>query len=144
MNTITYKPIGTIHTPFQTVDDAPSQPRDVAGTIEILPEYTEGLQDLEGFSHVMLIYHLHQSHGYRLKIVPRHGDTVRGVFATRSPNRPNPIGIAVVELQSIERNILAIKPVDMLDNTPLLDIKPYIPSLDKQIPAKSGWLKKEQ
>ncbi len=142
MNTITYNPIGIIHTPFQTVDDAPSQPDDVSGTIEILPELAEGLQGLDGFSHLVLIYHLHKSQDYRLKIIPRHGDAMRGVFATRSPNRPNPIGIAIVALEYIDNNILYIKNVDMLDNTPLLDIKPYIPSLDNKDIVISGWLDK--
>ncbi|MBN1948852.1 MAG: tRNA (N6-threonylcarbamoyladenosine(37)-N6)-methyltransferase TrmO [Candidatus Cloacimonetes bacterium] len=140
---IEYHPIGIIHTPFTELQEIPIQPRFAAGikgTIEVFPEYREGLQDLEGFSHIILLYHLHRSNGYKLKVIPFLDDTERGLFATRAPRRPNPIGLSVVRLQGIREGVLQIENVDMMDGTPLLDIKPYIPEFDGREEIRIGWL----
>src|SRR4030067_1143507 len=106
MNKIVYKQIVVIHSPFKNLRDIPSPPTDPAersGTVELLPQYQEGLSDLEGFSHIVQIYHLHLSEGYQLKVKPPKDDRLRGVFATRAPRRPNPIGISIVPLQKIDK-----------------------------------------
>lgn len=143
MDTITFTPIGVIHTPFDKPKGAPIQPRrsgGAEGTIELLPEYVPGLSDLDGFSHIVLLYWLHLSSGYKLKVVPFLDDVQRGLFATRSPRRPNPIGLSVVELKRIDDNVLHIRHVDMIDGTPLLDIKPYVPDFDDVSEIRIGWL----
>lgn len=143
MGKITYNPIGIIHSPFKDIKGMPIQPagaKGIAGTIEIYPEFAEGLKDLEGFSHIILIYHFHLSKGYSLKVKPFLDDNLHGVFATRAPKRPNPIGISVVRLRKIEGNILRIEDVDIVDGTPLLDIKPYVPEFDVHEVEKIGWL----
>jgi tRNA (adenine37-N6)-methyltransferase len=143
MKKIVYEPIGIIHSPFKDIKGMPIQPtgaKGIAGTIEIHPEFAEGLKDLEGFSHIILIYHFHLSKGYSLKVKPFMDENLRGVFATRAPKRPNPIGISVVKLRKIEGNILNIEDVDIIDCTPLLDIKPYVPEFDVQEIEKIGWL----
>ena len=131
---VIYHPIGVIHTPYTDKDDAPSQGAfapDVEGSVEIYPQYAEGLFKLDSFSHIVLIFHLHESKGYDLKAVSKYKEGVEsGVFAIRSPHRPNPVGITVVKLLSIDGNRLRIAGVDMLDGTPLLDIKPFITELD--------------
>ena len=143
MEEIIYKPIGTIHSPFKEVSGMPIQPagaKGVAGYIEIEPIYTEGLTGLDGFSHIILIYHFHRSHGYELKVKPFLDDELHGVFSTRAPSRPNPIGISIVKLIRIEGCTLHIEEVDILDSTPLLDIKPYVPSFDVRSADRIGWL----
>ena len=143
MKNIVYQPIGTIHSPFQTIQGMPIQPagaKGVQGTVEINPEYADGLQDLEGFSHIILIYHFHLSKGYSLKVKPFMDENLRGVFATRAPKRPNPIGISVVRLVRVEGNILRIENIDIVDGTPLLDIKPYVPEFDIAEERRIGWL----
>jgi len=140
---ITYKPIGVVHSPFSETKGMPIQPsgaKGIKGTVELLPEYAEGLQDLEGFSHVILIYHLHLSTGFSLKVKPFLDDQLRGVFATRAPKRPNPIGLSVVRLREIKENTLYIEDIDIVDGTPLLDIKPYVPEFEVQETARIGWL----
>lgn len=112
----------------------------VQGTIEVFEEYHDGLKDLEGFSHIILLYHLHLSNGFRLKIVPFMDVEPRGLFATRAPNRPNPIGLSVIQLDRIEDGMLHISNVDILDGTPLLDIKPYVPEFDAASTVRTGWL----
>jgi len=142
MKKIIYKPIGIIHTPFKDTKGTPNQPtagKTVEGFIEIQPEYIEGLDDLEGFSHLILIYHFHFSVGYTLKVKPFMHNHFRGVFATRSPRRPNPIGISVVRLVKVEEGRIYVKDLDIIDGTPLLDIKPYIPD-DRQKVERIGWL----
>jgi tRNA-Thr(GGU) m(6)t(6)A37 methyltransferase TsaA len=142
MKKIIYKPIGIIHTPFKDATGTPHQPtagKKVEGIVEIQPEYVEGLDDLEGFSHLILIYHLHLSIGYTLKVKPFMHDYFRGVFATRSPKRPNPIGISVVRLVKVKKGRIYVKGLDIIDGTPLLDIKPYIPD-DRQRVERIGWL----
>jgi len=144
MSEVSFEPIGIIHTPFKTTAEAPIQPRysgGKAGTIEIYSRFEEGLADLDGFSHLILIFHLHLSEGYSLKVKPYLDNTLRGVFATRAPRRPNPLGLSVVRLDKIEKNILYVSNVDMVDGTPLLDIKPYVPEFDKDEKIEIGWLK---
>jgi tRNA-Thr(GGU) m(6)t(6)A37 methyltransferase TsaA len=143
MEEITYQPIGTIHSPFKEVTGMPIQPsgaQGVAGFIEIRPEYAEGLADLDGFSHIIVLYHFHRSTPCRLKVRPFLDDTLRGVFASRAPSRPNAIGISVVKLVRVEGCTLHIEEVDILDSTPLLDIKPYVPSFDVRSADRTGWL----
>jgi len=146
MKGIIYKPIGIIHTPFKDVKEMPIQPigaKGIQGTINIEPEYVDGIKDLEGFSHVFLIYHFHLSQGYSLQIEPFMDDDLHGVFATRAPKRPNPIGISVVRLARVEEGLLHIEDVDMVDGTPLLDIKPYVPEFDALKAERIGWLFKK-
>ncbi|MFO7827920.1 MAG: tRNA (N6-threonylcarbamoyladenosine(37)-N6)-methyltransferase TrmO [Bacteroidales bacterium] len=143
MNLLNLQSIGTIHTPFKTTDGMPIQPtgaRGTKGTIEVHPRYAEGLKDLDGFSHVILIYHFHQTKTYELIVKPFLDDEPHGVFATRAPKRPNPIGISVVKLIKIEDNILFVENIDVLNGTPLLDIKPFIPDVDSPEVDKLGWL----
>ena len=118
----------------------PAGARGVAGTVEVLPEYCDGLKDLEGFSHIFLIYHFHLSQGYSLRVKPFLDDSMRGVFATRAPKRPNAIGISVVRLVEIEGCTLCIEDVDIAEGTPLLDIKPYVPQFDAREAERIGWL----
>ncbi len=146
MQKIQYKPIGCIHSPFHDIADMPIQPigaKGIAGTIEIHPQYTEGLKDLEVFSHVILIYHFHLAKSYSLKVKPFLDKQLRGVFATRAPKRPNPIGISVARLKRIEGDILYIEDIDVVDGTPLLDVKPYVPEFDAREVYKIGWLSKK-
>ena len=143
MNRIQYKPIGIIHSPFKEAKGTPIQPTasvDNKGTVEIFPEYIEGLKDLENFSHIFLIYHFHLSKKTSLKVKPFMDNIERGIFAIRAPSRPNSIGISIVRLTKIEDNILYINDVDIIDGTPLLDIKPYIPEFDIRKVTKNGWL----
>lgn len=144
---IVYQPIGVINTPFDSREGMPIQPsgaEGIEGTILLNEELKEGLVDIEGFSHLILIYHFHKSEGYRLICEPFMDDTPRGVFSIRAPKRPNPIGISVVKLLRKERNILYIANVDMLDGTPLLDIKPYVPEFDAVDNVKLGWLSQKK
>jgi tRNA-Thr(GGU) m(6)t(6)A37 methyltransferase TsaA len=143
MDEIKYKPIGIIHSPFRDIAGMPIQPsgaEGIEGTIELREELIEGLKDLSGFSHIILIYHFHKSQGHALSVKPFLDDNLRGVFATRAPRRPNPIGISIVELLKTEGNLLSIKNVDVIDGTPLLDIKPYVPEFDMQRADRIGWL----
>ena len=145
MNDIRYKPIGVIHSPFRQPKGTPIQPagaQGIDGRVEVFPEYAQGLKDLEGFSHVILIYHFHLSKGVSLKVKPFMDGEAHGVFAMRGPSRPNPIGISVVRLVKIEDNMLHIQDIDIVDGTPLLDIKPYVPKFDVREAEKIGWLEK--
>ena len=145
--TMTIEPIGTIHTPFKDLEGMPIQPsgaKDVPGTIVLDPKFEQGLDDLEGFSHIILLYQFHQSKGYTLKVTPFLDKTQRGLFSTRAPRRPNPIGMSVVRLMKRDQNRLLIKDIDILDGTPLIDIKPYVPQFDKKDVTASGWLEKSQ
>jgi len=135
------KSIGVIHSPFTEKEQTPIQPTrsNASGFIDVFPEFAEGLQDLEGFSHLILLYVFHQSDGYYLLVKPFLDDHIRGLFATRYPCRPNPIGLSIVRLLSRRENVLNIEGVDMLDGTPLLDIKPYVPDFDVFSDVKTGW-----
>lgn len=140
---VTYRAIGTIHTPFGDVQGMPIQPPGAAGVrgrVEILPEYALGLKDLDAFSHVILVYHFHRAGPPQLTVVPFMDSQPRGLFATRAPRRPNPIGLSVVRLLGIEGNVLHVEGVDVLDGTPLLDVKPYVPQFDGPPVARTGWL----
>ncbi len=145
MNEIKYKPIGVIHSPFKEPKGTPIQPagaEDVRGTVEVFPEYAKGLKDIDGFSHLILIYHFHLARGTTLEAKPFMDDETRGIFAIRGPSRPNPIGLSVVRLIKVEGRFLYIQDVDMVDGTPLLDIKPYVPEFDTREANKIGWLEK--
>ena len=143
MTTISYRPIGIIHSPFEGIEDVPIQPVAAAGihgTIEVFAEFAAGLKDLEGFSHIILLYHFHRVTQVRLTVIPFLDREPRGVFATRAPSRPNHIGLSIVRLLGIEGNVLQIENVDILDGTPLLDIKPYVPKFDHHEVERMGWL----
>ncbi|QTA85483.1 tRNA (N6-threonylcarbamoyladenosine(37)-N6)-methyltransferase TrmO [Desulfonema magnum] len=143
MNKIEYMPIGVIHSPFKTPEGTPIQPAGGAGVeavVEIFPEYVEGLDDLEQFSHIILIYHFHMSKKFSLKVKPFLDDAFHGLFATRAPARPNPVGISVVRLLRVDKGCLHIQDIDMLDATPVLDVKPYIPKFDIRKVEKTGWV----
>jgi len=140
---ITYFPIGTIHSPFTDISGMPIQPtgaRAVRGTVEISEKYAEGLADLEGFSRIILIYAFHKCASCQLTVTPFLDTTTHGLFATRAPCRPNAIGISIVRLVAVNGCELIIEDVDVIDGTPLLDIKPYVPLFDCYPDERSGWL----
>ncbi len=143
--TVIYQPIGIIHTPFKELEGMPIQSAGAAGTtgtVEVFKTYQSGLVDLDGFSHIILIYHFHQALGFSLSVTPFLDSRPRGVFATRAPKRPNPIGLSVVKLVRIEAAVLFVENIDVLDQTPLLDIKPYVPEFDHFSADRTGWLEK--
>jgi len=139
---LTYRPIGIIHSEHTIAEKTPIQPvyaKGCKGQAEVFPEFALGLQDLEGFSHIYLIYHFHQSPRVKLIVKPFLQDVERGVFSTRSPCRPNAIGLSIVELLGRKENILYLDGLDILDGTPLLDIKPYTAKFDLHDVKKNGW-----
>lgn len=142
MSEIIYRPIGVVHSPFNEPKNVPIQPtasKGTMGTIEIYPEYVEGLRDLEGFSHIILLYYFHLIKNCSLMVKPFLDDKCHGIFATRSPARPNKIGLSIVRLIKVEKHILQIQDVDILDGTPLIDIKPFVPEFDSRKDVKIGW-----
>ena len=142
---IEFQQIGVIHTPYMKLEGMPIQPAGalgIKGTVEVFEEFQSGLEDLDGFSHIILLYYFHQSKNYKLRVVPFLDSTPKGLFSTRAPNRPNNIGISIVKLERIEERILYIQNIDILNGTPLLDIKPYVPDFDVQNDVRSGWLEK--
>ncbi|MFW6142296.1 MAG: tRNA (N6-threonylcarbamoyladenosine(37)-N6)-methyltransferase TrmO [Candidatus Saliniplasma sp.] len=142
---ITYEPIGTVHSPYKDIEGMPIQPtgaKGVKGILKLKEEYTDGLKDLDGFSHIIILYHFHLSEVYSLTVEPFLDKEERGLFATRAPKRPNPIGLSIVKLLDVEGNTLEIEDVDVLDGTPLLDIKPYVPEFDHREVESIGWLGK--
>ena len=144
---IAYTPIGVIHSPFTDLEGMPVQPsasEAATGHVIVEPGYAEGLRDLDGFSHIILLYHFHRATGYRLTVTPFLDTVARGLFATRAPRRPNPIGLSVVKLKRIDGSTLTVHGVDILDGTPLLDIKPWVPAFDMRSNARSGWLEEKQ
>jgi tRNA-Thr(GGU) m(6)t(6)A37 methyltransferase TsaA len=146
MDEIKYKPIGVIRSPFKEPKGTPMQPagaKGIRGTVEVFPEYVRGLKDIDGFSHLILIYHFHLFQRVSLEAKPYMDNKVQGVFSIRSPNRPNPIGISVVRLVRAEESVLHIQDIDVVDGTPLLDIKPYVPQFDIREVEKVGWLEKK-
>ena len=146
MDEICYKPIGVVHSPIRSEDHMPPRPvnsRGVEGTVELLPDMIDGLMDLEGFSHIVLLCHLHLSSSFSLRVKLPSDSERHGVFATRSPRRPNPIAMSVVRLIHIEGATLHIKDIDMVDGTPVLDIKPYIPLKYDEDTVRTGWLAKQ-
>lgn len=139
---IYYKPIGYVHSPHKDPNTTPVQPvfdDESEGTIEILEEYVPGLKDLDGFSHLFVCYYLHKASSVKLTVKPFLQDVERGIFATRAPCRPNPIGLSIVKLKEVSGNILHIVGFDMLDGTAVLDIKPYCEQFDKVFEPRCGW-----
>ena len=139
----TLKTIGVIRSPFRDAPGTPIQPaygEDATGTVEVFPEFAAGLQDLAGFERIWLLYWFDRSGPARLRVVPFRDTAERGVFATRAPCRPNPMGLSCVRLVSLARNILTVADLDILDGTPLLDIKPYVPVFDAHPDSRAGWL----
>lgn len=144
MDEIKYKPIGIVHSSFKKPIGVPIQSavsKNTKGTIEIFKEYSKGLEGIERFSYIILLCHLHFCKKYSLKVVPYMDKETRGVFATRAPCRPNSIGISIVHLVKVEKNIIYIEDIDIVDGTPLLDIKPYVPQFDIRKTDRIGWLK---
>jgi tRNA-Thr(GGU) m(6)t(6)A37 methyltransferase TsaA len=142
---ISVKPIGVIHSPYKESKGIPIQGRfkkDVTATAEIFPEYCDGLKDLDGFSHAFFVYHFHLSDREKLISTPYLEDEQRGIFSIRSPHRPNHIGVSIVKIEKIKDNIITFRGVDVLDGTPLLDIKPYVSYFDSRENVKNGWLEK--
>jgi tRNA-Thr(GGU) m(6)t(6)A37 methyltransferase TsaA len=140
---IRYVSIGVIRSPFKEVSGMPIQPSGARGTqgeVVLLEEHVPGLKDLEGFSHIILLYHFHLSKEPSLLVKPFLDEVPRGVFATRTPARPNPIGLSVVKLTGIRENRVLVEDIDVVDGTPLLDIKPYVPRFDCRVDAIIGWL----
>lgn len=140
---IVYKPIGIIHSPFHSLEEMPIQPTSNAsqpGSVEIYPDYIDGLKDLEGFSHIYLLYHFHKVYQSRLLVTPFLDKEPHGIFSTRAPGRPNPIGLSLVEIVRIENNLIQIAQVDVLDGTPVLDLKPYVPEFESVHDVRIGWL----
>jgi tRNA (adenine37-N6)-methyltransferase len=144
LDDIIFHPIGIIHSSFKSLEKMPIQPTSESsqpGIVEIFPEYADGIKDLEGFSHIYLIYFFHKSRSTKLQVVPFLAKEPHGVFATRAPSRPNPIGLSLVKISSIEGIIIHVERLDILDGTPLLDIKPYIPEFENIKDVQIGWLK---
>jgi len=143
MNTIKLNPIGIIHSPFKKPLGVPIQPsgaKGIEGSVEVFAEFLEGLKDIEGFSHIILIYYFHLAKRASLSVIPFMDKQQHGVFATRASARPNPIGFSVVELEKVDGNLLLVKDIDIVDGTPLLDIKPCVPQFDFSKVTKTGWL----
>lgn len=136
------KIIGVVHSPYKTTADAPFQGNDKISKIEISKEYEGGLKDIEGFTHLHVFYWLHKSKGFSLLVTTPWDTMSHGLFTTRSPHRPNPIGHAVVELVEQKDNILSVRGLDAIEGTPVMDIKPYIKKLDVKTDAISGWIEK--
>ena len=138
---ITFSPIGLIHSPFTQPADTPLQTSrsQAIGQVEVYPQFVDGLQDIEGLSHLILLYVFHQSSGFDLLVKPFLDDREHGVFATRYPFRPNPLGLSIVRLVGRRENLLDVDGIDVLDGTPLIDIKPYVPEFDLKKDVKVGW-----
>ena len=140
---IVYKPIGILHSEHTVLVQTPAQPvyaEECRGVVEIFPDFADGLKHIEGFSHIYLIYHLHKASPAQLLVEPFLQKAEHGIFATRAPCRPNPVGLSIVELVQREQNALIIRGVDILDGTPILDIKPYSSRFDQIVPRQSGWM----
>jgi len=145
MKKILLRPIGTIRTPYKTQKGMPIQGKfkpGVTGKVILFPKYAKGLKDLEGFSHAILLWYIHKSQEERLLTKPFMEDVIHGVFATRSPHRPNHIGFSIVKIEKIKGKVIVFSEVDMLDKTPLLDIKPYMAQVDSRKNVKTGWAQK--
>lgn len=144
MDEISVRPIGVVRTPYRSLDEAPIQGRfrpEAQGEIHVFEEFAAGLADVDGFSHLTLLYYFHQAREERLTVKPYLDDVTRGVFATRHPQRPNHLGLTTVRLLERRENVLVVAGVDMLDGTPLVDVKPYVPAFDREPDdVKAGWL----
>jgi len=140
---VTIQTIGIVHSPYRTREEMPIQPPGAAyveGTVEVFSQFVDGLADLGGFSHIYLLYRFHRTRKVRMRVIPFLDTVHRGVFATRSPSRPAHIGLSIVELLAVDGNRLRVRGIDILDGTPLLDIKPYVPGFDDRRGARTGWL----
>ena len=140
---ITFEPIGIVHSPFTELADMPIQPtgkKAAEGSLEIYPAYCYALADLEGFSHIYALYYFHKVNGWQPKIVPFLDNQPRGLFSTRAPRRPNPIGLSLLQILAVEGSRICVAGLDILDGTPLLDIKPYIPGFENPQDVRIGWL----
>lgn len=144
--TFVAEPIGIVHSPFKKKEDIkksrntdPKGFDDVRGELEVYPDFAEGLRDIDGFSHIIVIFAFHESHEKKILVHPPHDGKRRGVFSTRSPHRPNPIGFSVLQFILREGNVLHVQGVDMIEGTPILDIKPYTPR-DQKSDTRFGWL----
>ncbi len=140
---IEYTSIGTLYSSHKNIADMPIQPSGAAGVTGIISletQYIEGLKDLEGFSHIYVLYHFHQAREAQLTVTPFMDSSSHGIFATRAPRRPNPIGLSVLKLNNIVGNLLQVENVDILNGTPVLDVKPYVPDFDHMQVEKTGWL----
>jgi tRNA-Thr(GGU) m(6)t(6)A37 methyltransferase TsaA len=144
---VTFEPIGFVRSPYKEKRDAPRQGvvSGAEGTIELLPKsgFLHALEDLAGFERIIVLFHFHEVEGWRPKVQPPRSSVRRGVFATRAPHRPNPIGFSIVKLLRIDGLVLHVAEIDMLDGTPVLDIKPYVPYADAFPNARAGWLDEE-
>jgi tRNA-Thr(GGU) m(6)t(6)A37 methyltransferase TsaA len=143
MKILEYKPIGIVRSPFKKTEEMPIQARaagGVMGTVEVLPEYEVGLKDLEGFSHIILLYHFHQVSETKLIVTPFLDTQEHGIFATRAPSRPNPVGLSILKLLERKANLLEVENLDIVDGTPVLDIKPYVAEFDSPNADRFGWL----
>jgi len=141
--TITLAPIGVIRSPHRSAAGTPIQPtyaKGVEGQVVVDPAFEEALVDIEGFEHIWLVYHFDRAASFKPRVVPYRDTREHGLFATRSPSRPNPIGLSVVRLLGREGNVLKVRGIDILDGTPLLDIKPYVSEFDAHPSSKAGWL----
>lgn len=144
---INYAPIGIIHTPFDATAGMPIQPHgaeNTVGRIELNSEFVPGLLDIEGFSHLILIYHFHKVEGYQLQVMPFMDNSKHGIFATRAPVRPNSIGISIVKLIKVDGNMIHFEGANMLNGSPLIDIKPFFVKYDNRLDAISGWLDQKE
>ena len=144
-NKISYHIIGFIHSPHKSIEGIPIQPvgaKFIKAEIELFNEFREGLKDLDGFSHIIVLYDFHKSKDFKLEVKPFLDNESHGVFATRAPKRPNSIGLSVLKLNKIVNNILYVENVDILDGTPVLDIKPYVSKFDFVDEERNGWLEK--
>lgn len=142
MEPMTFRPIGLIRSGHSLAEKTPIQPvfaSDCNGQVVLLPEFAAGLEGVEGFSHLILLYHLHRQTECKLRVKPLMGDHETGIFASRHPARPNPIGLSIVKIERIESPVIFISGCDILDETPLLDIKPYIPRFDHIADSAGGW-----
>ncbi len=140
---ITFQPIGLIYSTFKDLEGMPIQSTSKAsgpGRVEITPEYQDGLKDLDGFSHIILLYYMHATQEKSLIVTPFLDTSPRGIFATRAPTRPNPLGLSIVKLIRVEDGVLYVDDLDVLDGTPLLDLKPFVPEFDHRPNARIGWL----
>ena len=147
MRVVQYYPIGIVHSPLKSAAGAPLQAacaKHVEGVIEILPRYVRGLKDISGFSHLILLYHFHLSRKASLLVKPYLDSRRHGIFACRAPARPNAIGLSIVKLERVRGGMIWVRDLDIIDGTPLLDIKPYIPQFDFRRNATTGWYERRK
>lgn len=140
---VCYHPLGTVHSPFESPEEVPKHPDsavDATGTVEIDEAYVEGFEHIDGFSHIVLVTHLHEAENPTMRCDPPFADVSPGIFATRGPSRPNPIGLSIVELTGRDGATLSVSGLDLIDGTPVLDIKPFAPKAEQLADIRGGWL----